>query len=319
MPLPVRTLPPPVTRARRRRCSIGPALALALAAGGLGYAIERALGDTRVVFESVYNYLIVDHEGTIVKFRRMENGATVSAIDLADPKRQVIPYTSMLFCAALVKGNPKQVLSIGLGAGAINRLFQPTFPEARLTTVEIDSMILEIAKSHTGFRESARDRVVLGDGRRYIARSSETWDWVVLDAFVRNSQVPFHLTTVEFYKLIADRLSTDGVLVSNLHFGTLLYHSHIRTLREVFPQVVLFGGPETGNVIAAAVKYRTPNLLDMVAENDLEGLPDLRLWGVDFARLKRKASNAAAVVLADEAPLLTDDFAPVEYLDLRSR
>jgi hypothetical protein len=57
----------------------------------------------------------------------------------------------------------------------------------------------------------------------------------------------------------------------------------------------------------------------MVAGNDLGGLPDLRPWGVDFAALKREASNAAAVALADEAPLLTDDFAPVEYLDIRSR
>jgi hypothetical protein len=180
-------------------------------------------------------------------------------------------------------------------------------------------MILDIAKSHTGFQESTNDRVVLGDGRRYIARSSERWDWVVLDAFVRNSQVPFHLTTVEFYRLIADRLSADGVLVSNLHYGGLLYQSHLRTLREVFPQVIMFGGATTGNVVVAAVKFRAPDLLAMVTGNDLEGLPDLRLWGVDFAALKGKASDAAAMALANEAPLLTDDFAPVEYLDIRSR
>jgi spermidine synthase len=295
-------------------------LALAvLACGAFVSPVPRALGDPGLVFESIYNYLIVAREGTTIKFRRMENGATVSAIDLADPRRQVVPYTGMLFGAALVKGDPGNVLSIGLGAGAINRLFQPAFPKARLTTVEIDPMILDVAKSHTGFRESANDRVVLGDGRRYIARSSERWDWVVLDAFVRNSQVPFHLTTVEFYRLIADRLSADGVLVSNLHYGGLLYQSHLRTLREVFPQVIMFGGTATGNVVVAAVKFRAPDLLAMVTGNDLEGLPDLRPWGVDFAALKGKASNAAAMALANEAPLLTDDFAPVEYLDIRSR
>jgi spermidine synthase len=303
-----------------RRKGLSATIALALYAScTLVFLVPPALGEAGLVFESIYNYLIVAREGTIIKFRRMENGATVSAIDLADPKRQVIPYTGRLLGAALVKRDPANALSVGLGAGAINRLFRSTFPKAKLTTVEIDPMILDIARSHTGFRESANDKVVLGDGRRYLARSSETWDWVVLDAFVRNSQVPFHLTTVEFYRLIADRLSADGVLVSNLHYGGLLYQSHLRTLREVFPQVILFGGSATGNVVVAAVKFRAPDLLRMVAGNDLGGLPDLRPWGVDFAALKREASNAAAVALADEAPLLTDDFAPVEYLDIRSR
>lgn len=281
--------------------------------------MERARASGELVFESVYNYLIVAREGSIVRFRRMENGATVSAIDLANPKKQVIPYTGVLFAAALVKSDPQNVLNIGLGAGAINRLFLPAFPGAKLTTIEIDPMILKVAKSHTGFREGPSERVVLDDGRRYIARSSETWDWVVLDAFVRNSQVPFHLTTVEFYTLIRERLSADGVLVSNLHSGSLLYQSHIRTLRKVFSQVALFGGPETGNVIAAAVKYQTPDLLKSVAAKDLKSLPDLKQWGVDFAAIKRMSSNAAGVALSDRAPLLTDDFAPVEYLDLRSR
>lgn len=279
----------------------------------------RAIARSELVFESAYNYLVLEREGSVVRFRRMENGATVSAIDLADPRRQVIPYTGMLFGAALVKGDPRHVLSVGLGAGALNRLFGSAYPDARLTTVEIDPMILEVARRHTGFQESAGDRVVLGDGRRYIARSTETWDWVVLDAFVRNSQVPFHLTTVEFYRLIAERLAPDGVLVTNLHYGGLLYESHLRTLREVFPQVVLFGGPATGNVIAAAVTYRAPNLLALIRGKDIAALPDLKRWGVDFPALKHQASDAAGMALSEEAPLLTDDFAPVEYLDLKPR
>ncbi|HXF55461.1 MAG TPA: fused MFS/spermidine synthase [Hyphomicrobiaceae bacterium] len=310
----------PSPRPRRDLRSFRLVGALAALAAAASLLLEaRAFARSELVFESVYNYLVLEREGSIVRFRRMENGATVSAIDLADPRRQVIGYTGMLFGAALVKDNPRNVLSIGLGAGALNRLFGPTYPHARLTTVEIDPMILDVAKRHTGFRESAGDRVVLGDGRRHIARSTETWDWVVLDAFVRNSQVPFHLTTVEFYRLIAERLAPDGVLLTNLHYGGLLFESHLRTLREAFPQVVLFGGPATGNVVAAAVKYRAPDLLALVKGKDVAALPDLRRWGVDFAALKNQASDAAGIALSEEAPVLTDDFAPVEYLDLKPR
>ena len=302
----------------RHRC-FGLLLALTLvAAVGFAAPFQRSLADSRLVFELIYNYLIVSRDGSVVRFSRMENGATVSAIDLADPRRQVVAYTGMLFGAALAKRDPASVLSVGLGAGAINRLFPAAFPNTKLTTVEIDPMILDVAKTHTGFSESANDQVVIGDGRRYIARSSDKWDWVVLDAFVRNSQVPFHLTTVEFYRLIADHLTDDGVLVSNLHYGGPLFESHLRTLKEVFPQVILFGGASTGNVIAAAVKYPSPDLLVIVREGDAKGLPDLKPW-VDLADLRRMASSVDAAAMNGEASVLTDDFAPVEYLDLKSR
>jgi hypothetical protein len=43
------------------------------------------------VRESVFNYVIISRDGPVVRFRRMENGATVSAIDLSRPTRQVVP------------------------------------------------------------------------------------------------------------------------------------------------------------------------------------------------------------------------------------
>jgi len=312
---------PAAKGANRRWWSISLAFVLAIvAAGAIAYSSQRMRDDkSDLVFESVYNYLIVARNGNIVRFRRMENGATVSAIDLSNPKRQVITYTGALFAAALAKSNPKNVLNIGLGAGAFNRLFEPMFPDAKLITIEIDPMILKIAASYTDFRQSPSNKVILDDGRRYITRAFENWDWVVLDAFVRNSQVPFHLTTVEFYKLIFDHLSADGVVVTNLHSGNLLYQSHIRTLRKVFPQVILVSIPEMGNVIAIGAKYATPDLLQAVADTNVKSLPDLKPWGVDFAAFKKMVSDAANLDLTDRAPLLTDDFAPVEYLDLKSK
>ena len=91
---------------------------------------QVASGSDETVRESLYNYLIISRDGSVVKFRRMENGATVSAIDLANPQRQVISYTAALFAPTLVK-TPRRVLNIGLGAGAINRLFESTLSGVR--------------------------------------------------------------------------------------------------------------------------------------------------------------------------------------------
>lgn len=269
------------------------------------------------VRESVYNYLIINRDGPVVRFRRLENGATVSAIDLSRPTRQVVPYTAALFTAALVKPDPRSVLNIGLGAGAFDRLFVAGFPEARLTTVEIDQMILEAAKTFTAFHETEHSGVVIADGRRYLQRHTELWDWVVLDAYVRNSQVPVHLTTMEFYKVVADRLSEGGVFVVNLHGGSALFQSSVKTLAAAFPQVVFLQVPDSGNVIGIAVKFRDRDLMQLITSATTGDLPAAVTSEVDYAGLKPNLRRAGDMPLRRNTRLLTDDFAPVEFLDLQ--
>jgi spermidine synthase len=268
-----------------------------------------------VVRESVYNYLNIERTGSVVKFRRLENGATVSAIDLADPRRMVIPYTATIFAAMLVNPNPGRVLNIGLGAGAINRLFEPTFKTATMTTIEIDPMVIDAAESYTGFQPDDRDQVVVNDGRRYLRQSNEKWDWIILDAYVRRSQVPPQFTTVEFYNLVLSRLNPDGVFVNNLNGGSELFQSNVKTLATVFPQVVFFTVPGTSNVIALAVTRNAPDLAKSILDVDPGRLPVLTAWNVDFAAIRGNLLTPDRIRLPRGIKLLTDDFSPAEYLD----
>jgi spermidine synthase len=268
-----------------------------------------------VVRESIYNYLNIGRTGSVVSFRRLENGATVSAIDLADPRRLIIPYTATMFAAILINPAPERVLSIGLGAGAFNRLFEPTFKAASLTTAEIDPMMVEVAETYTGFQPDDRDTIVINDGRRYLHQTEQKWDWIVLDAYVRKSQVPPQFTTVEFYNLVMSRLNINGVFVDNLHAGTELYQSNVKTLAAVFPQVVLFTVPGFGNVIAVAVTYKAPALEQQIRGGDLNRLPSLKSWNVDFSAIRDTLVTLDRIRLPPGIKVLTDDFSPAEYLD----
>jgi spermidine synthase len=299
------------------------ALLLAMAIG-LAVSLRSASAQTEtaplpdgssVVRESVYNYLKIERVGSVIKFRRLENGAAVSAIDLADPRRQIIPYTATMFAAALVNPNPAHVLNIGLGAGAFDRLFESGFKDAALTTVEIDPMMFDVAKVYTGFQPDDRDKIVINDGRRYLRLSEAKWDWIVLDAYVRRSQVPPQFTTVEFYQLVASRLNDYGVFVDNLHAGTELYQSTVKTLAAVFPQVVYFTVPPSGNVIAVAVTYKTPRLDQQILSQDLSRLPALSAWNVDYAAIRGNLVMPEHIDVPRGVKILTDDFAPAEYLE----
>lgn len=262
-----------------------------------------------LVRESIYNYIIVARNGSIVSFRRMENGTSISAIDMNRPSFQVIDYTKFLFVAALADPDPSKVLSIGLGAGSFNRLFNLLYPDATLATVEIDPMIRDLAVEFTNFRESARNQVVIEDGRRFLRRSEERWNWIVVDAFVKNSQYPPHLATREFFGLIADHLAPGGLLVINVLRGSKLFDCLVATISSVFAHVVLFDVPGRGNAIAVA--SANPALEERIKASPLPPSSLLRDNGVDLVQICAAAAPAHAAGCANP---LTDDFSPTEFL-----
>lgn len=261
--------------------------------------------------ESVYNYVIIEKEKSVVSFRRVENGEIVSAIDLSNRERQVIPYTRYLFLPALIDASPRTVLNIGLGAGAFNRLFNAAFPRSQLTTVEIDPMIVAIAREFTGFIETADNRVEIADGRRFLRKHEASWDWIVLDAYVRKSQIPPHLTTAEFFQLVRSRLAADGIFVGNIAGSSEFIRRVAVTIESVFPGSVFWPVPGSGNVIATA--SLAPQLETRLTTAGAPKLDfDLVKCDVDLPLL---AKGPHWSVTADSSQILTDDFAPTEYLN----
>ena len=294
---------------RRRRSLLLLALpALSLAAGA------RA-EDTVESFDTLYNNLTVEQRGSIVELRaRSRRGVFLeSAVDLSDPLKLVVPYTRTLYAALFFQPKPERVLMIGLGGAGFHRLFAASYPEALLQTVELDPKVFELCQTRLGFKPTGRTPVAIMDGRLFVKRNKEKWDWIILDAF-RGGYVPPHLKTAEFYRECAARLSERGVFVSNLHSGTELYYSDLKTIHEVFPQMVLFSTAGTGNVIACAVNYRTPVITDPSAWPPPEKLGRPLAGRVDMDAILFEHSEPPFEEM-DRASVLTDDFSPVEFLD----
>jgi len=267
-------------------------------------------------YDTTYNSLTVEKRGNIVELRARSrrSEARESAVDLSDPLRPVVPYTKTLYAGLFFQPEPKRVLMIGLGGAGFHRLFAAAYPEATLQTVELDPKVLELCQSRLAFKPTAQTPVALSDGRMFIKRDRQAWDWIILDAF-RGGYVPPHLKTQEFYRECAARLADRGVFISNLHETSELFYSDIKTIESVFPQVVLFQTTGRGNVIACAVKYRSPDVTDALNWPEpakLERLPFA--FRLDLAAVKAERLPIPES-LVREAKLLTDDFAPVEFLD----
>lgn len=266
--------------------------------------------------DTIYNSLTVEKRGSIVELRARARGmeALESAVDLNDPLRLVVHYTRSLYGALYLHPKPQRVLMIGLGGAGFHRLFSAAYPDALLHTVELDPKVLELCQAKMAFNPTDKTPVTVMDGRMFVKRNREQWDWLILDAF-RGGFVPPHLKTEEFYRECAARLSDRGVFISNLHATSQLYYSDLKTIMAVFPQVVLFETRGRGNVIACAVKYKQPVITDPSKWPSAAAVTEPIFEGrLDMARV-REEHEPIPVARLRQARVLSDDFAPVEFLD----
>ena len=278
----------------------------------------NSTGDFLRRYDTAYNTLIVEKKGSVVEMRSIIGNAYFreSAVDLADPDKLIVPYVETLFAAAMFQPNPSRALMIGLGGGTFNRVFGQAYPQASLTTVELDRKVQELATEHMGFTTSARNAVTIADGRMIIRRNKDAkYDWLIVDAYKGNT-VPPHLKTVEFYKEVARCLAPGGVAAFNLQDSTKLFDFDVATLEAAFPQVVYFKVPGAPNTIAIASASATPRLEDQLKNFDAKSAPGALRKRVNFDAIASARQRPQRVA---DAKVMTDDFAPAEYYQVVSR
>lgn len=249
--------------------------------------------NSAAVHTSAYNDLVETSKDGIISFGRRETGRDVFSVDLKNPALQIFPYTAALFAGALVRPKPASVLSLGLGAGAFNRLFEHLFA-AELTTVEVDAMVVNLAKERMAFAESQRNKIVVGDARDYLATADgHSWDWIVSDMFVKNSRTPPRVATFEFYQLVKARLKRGGVFVVNApdfpHWST-----HLSTVVAAFKQVVIVQ-VTGGGLIFVCVDALRPSLSKTMRKADTSALPRGKHFGLDFSEIQRSLIDLSQI------------------------
>jgi spermidine synthase len=118
--------------------------------------------------------------------------------------------------------------------------------------VDIDGEVVEECKKHLpemhqGAFEDPRTRVLHEDARAYLEKTKERFDLIVVDLPEPLEEGPACLLfTTEFYTLIRDRLTDDGVMTMQAgmtKINELFFYGAVnRTLREVFPVVAPYQG-----------------------------------------------------------------------------
>ena len=242
-------------------------------------------------------------------------------MSLADPNQGHFEYTEYFHMPWLWNPQMSNVLMIGLGGGSTQRAFQRHCPEVAVETVEIDPVVVQVAKDYFQFQETPTLKVHVSDGRTFLRRSQKKYDVILMDAYMRNRYgcfIPHHLVTKEFFTLANDQLTSEGVLAYNVICTWQGRQANVlgavyRTMKAVFPQVYCFPARESQNIVLIGVKSKEPDTLATLARRAADLVR--RGWVTLPTFLVRLQSfRADAPPSASRSPILTDDFAPVDGL-----
>lgn len=248
-------------------------------------------------------------------FQQDRSSSGAMFLDSDNPTDFVYGYTEYYSLYKIFTPDVKNALVIGGGAYSIPKALHAELPYAEVHVSEIEPSLVELARRFFGLEESERLINHTEDGRRFLRDSQMFYDLIFSDVYYSLFSIPSHFTTKEFFVAAKEKMSDNGVFIGNL-IGDLsrqepsLIFSEIRTFQSVFPNSYFFAvdGPAKGgsqNIIMVGHNSDVP--LDIKSASRLHngdpflaGLPD------HMIDLQRYALH--------RYPILTDDFAPVEYL-----
>jgi spermidine synthase len=301
--------------------SLSRAVATTLFIFGLSDMFWTPLAWTKTILQkdTFYHRIRIeeDHEARYMYFDR----TLQSAMNLNDPTALRLIYSRYTSLGLAFRPDARKMLVIGLGGGSIPKKIQKEFPHMEIDAVEIDPEVIRLAKDHFQVKENPLLRLHAQDGRLFLTRTRNQYDIILLDAYFTDA-MPFHLTTKEFFELAQRKLTPNGIIVANLISAVTgpagkITRAFVRTQRQVFPQTYVFAARRPDNVSLDTIQ----NVI-VIATRDKQR--------VDIKEIVKRASTMdkglfpeplqdIAVAhfdkpLAEDVPILTDDYAPTDNL-----
>lgn len=226
----------------------------------------------------------------------------------------------------LLHPQPHRVAFIGLATG-ITASAAPALGAEETTVVEVVPQVAAAARAffapwNGGLLERPDVRLVLDDGRRYLAEGRDRFDVIVSDLFIPWHAGAGNLYTREMYTTVARRLAAGGLFCQWLPLYQLTreeFDMIARTFLAVFPHVSLWRADfYPDRPVLGLVGQPAPRAVDF--EYISKRLDQLPAWGRDpllatprgLAMLYAGDLTAAAD-LFDAAPLNTDDRPRIEF------
>jgi spermidine synthase/uncharacterized membrane protein len=264
--------------------------------------------------ESAYNYIQVQ-EINGYTLLRLNDGQGVHSIYHPDTMYYNGPWEQFLvgpyFYADREPETVERMAIIGLAAGTAARQATAVYGDIPIDGFEIDEQIVQVGRDYFHM-DMPNLNVVIGDGRLNLDRSQHKYDIIGIDAY-RPPYIPPHMTTQEFFEIVASHLTEDGVLTLNV--GSVpgdrrLVDGLSTTMATIFPSIHIMDIPGTLNTMIFATVQPTTrenfsaNMVAIAGDPSLDPLL-VTTMSSTFANLEPGYTTTT---------VFTDDLAPIEWI-----
>jgi spermidine synthase len=206
---------------------------------------------------------------------------------------------------------PKQVLILGLAGGTIARQLHALYGnDVSIDAVEIDPLATKLAYQYMGLGNTPIT-IYHQDGRPFLASGTKQYDFIFVDAYQNELQIPWTFTTVEFWRAVQTRLSPTGIAAMNIAaLGTehsSLVEALANTGAAVFPwvyQTPLWSGRNASHFVLLA--KHTPDFSRFNTTKFAE--PEFKAASAYLQEHLEKTSYSSRL------STLTDNRSPLEWI-----
>lgn len=279
-----------------------------------GHSSHFAFWNDDLLFEgeSIYNYLQVyeDDDETSLSTNVLFG---VQSVYFKEKKLHKTYYYDYDLAALLMANYQEKeeinVLILGMGSGTYAKQIERYFDNVKITGVEIDEAITKLAKTY--FNQSEDIMVYTYDGRAYLNASKEKYDVIMVDAY-QDITIPFQMSSIEFFTLVKEHLTDDGVMVTNLNMRSdeakNINYYLCDTISSVFDYNYYVNVSSSTNreLFSSNNKEMLNNLNKYIDDNKTE----------ELAIFLERYVNSFLTEYNPGDLLLTDDRAPVELLGI---
>jgi len=272
--------------------------------------------------ETLYSHLDVIDYGNIRTLYL--DGNIHSQMYKDKPEELVNTYTKYFHLGFLFNPNAKDVLFVGGGGFSGPKNFLSMYSDVHIDVVEIDPDVISAARDYFSLPVDNGSKLMIynDDARNFLSKTEKKYDLIILDAFSKN-YVPFHLMTLEYFQLLGERLTSDGVIISN-NIGSMagdrsdIVRAVYKTISQVFPSVYVFPTEHNSrnlqNIMLVAMKTPTEYSKDELRQLGSNNDNNNHNFSTALADLDYLEHLYEADLKTSDVPLLTDQFAPVEIL-----
>jgi len=220
-------------------------------------SISGAKPDTLLYRSEAGNLPVEIHEQCGLRWLTIGGEAMQSALRIAAVDELVLANQRYMLVASTLCPWPPRVLNLGFGGGAFERFFSRRWPAAKVTSVEVNPLLVDLARRY--FELPAGWPVAIQPAHDYLRASSVKFDLILCDIFDGEAH-PTCLFDDTFHAELARNLAPSGSVAINLspaNDDELL--RLLRAMRPHYGAILLATVVEHGNVVVLLSREAAPS------------------------------------------------------------